>query len=125
MFSVKRFGKSVKYAMRGLASVAKHEQSFRLQLIAAVAIIIVMFAVPLATWEIIMLLVMIVAVLVLEVVNSIFERIADAMKPRLSPVVREVKDMMAGAVLLTSVTAVIVAALIFQSYIVEVLGITM
>jgi len=50
-------------------------------------------------------------------VNSIFERISDAFKPRLHPIVKEVKDMMAGAVLLASIFSVIVGVLIFYPYV--------
>ena len=110
------FIKSFKYAIRGLYEVAKKERSFRFQLLAAVVVICLLIAFPLATWERVVLIVMVAAVLVLEVINSIFERISDALKPRLHPMVREVKDMMAGAVLLTAITSVIVAILIFWSY---------
>lgn len=114
---MKKFFKRFKYAWQGLVGVAKKELSFRIQLFGALIVIILLFIVPLDTWEQILLIVMTAAVLVLEVINSIFERIADALKPRLSPVVREVKDMMAGAVLLTAITAVIVAIMIFGNYI--------
>lgn len=103
--------------MQGLAAVAKNEMSFRVQLVGAVIVILLVIFVPLDTWQRILLILMTAAVLVLEVINSIFERIADALKPRLSPVVREVKDMMAGAVLLTAITATVVAVMIFWSYI--------
>jgi diacylglycerol kinase len=48
--------------------------------------------------------------------NTIFERLSDALKPRLHPMVKEIKDMMAGAVLITAITAVTVAGIIFSSY---------
>lgn len=103
--------------MQGLVSVAKQEMSFRVQLLGAVVVVLLVIFVPLDTWQRILLILMTAAVLVLEVINTIFERIADALKPRLSPVVREVKDMMAGAVLLTAITAFVVAVMIFWSYI--------
>lgn len=120
MNSVQQFFRSFKHAIRGLADVAKHERSFRFQLIMATIVIVLIVVFPLAVWERILLILMIAAVLVLEVINSIFERISDALKPRLHPMVREVKDMMAGAVLLTAVTSVVVAAMIFWSYIFKV-----
>ncbi len=117
MISIKRFRNSLQYATRGLRFVARQEQSFRIQLLMAVGVLALIFVLPLATWERILLILMISAVLVLEVINSIFERISDAMKPRLSPVVKEVKDMMAGAVLITAITSIVVAVMIFWSYI--------
>ena len=117
MISLKRFQKSLRYATRGLRSVAASEQSFRLQLFIAFIVIVLLAVLPLATWERILMILMVSAVLVLEVINSIFERISDLMKPRMSPVVKEIKDMMAGAVLITAVTSIIVALMIFWSYI--------
>ena len=96
--------------------MARREQSFRIQIVAAIVIIVAVAVIPLAMWERILLILMVAAVLVLEIINSIFERISDALKPRLHPMVREVKDMMAGAVLITAITSVTVSILIFWSY---------
>jgi undecaprenol kinase len=119
MKSVKQFFKSLKYAIQGLRDIARREQSFRIQLFAGSIVVVLIFIFPMATWERVLLIVMISAVLVLEVINSIFERISDALKPRLHPMVREVKDMMAGAVLITAITSIIVAGLIFWTYLKE------
>jgi len=113
---MRSFFKSLKYAVKGLVRITKSELNFRLELLVAVVVIILIIIFPLARWEQILMILMIAAVLVLEVLNTAFERISDAMKPRLSPVVKEVKDLMAGAVLLTSITAVVVALMIFPSY---------
>lgn len=77
---------------------------------------VLLFVFPFAVWEKILLILMVAAVLVLEVMNSIIERLSDALKPRLHPIIKEIKDMMAGAVLLTALTSVAVAILIFSSY---------
>lgn len=114
---MKKFIRSLRHAFRGLRHVARTELSFRIQLFAAFLVCVAMFVLPLDIWERILLILMIAAVLVLEVINSIFERISDALKPRLHPMVRDVKDMMAGAVLLTSVTAVVVGVFIFLPYV--------
>lgn len=116
MSAIRNFFKSIAHALRGLKEIARREQSFRLQLLAALIVIVLTIAIPLAMWERILLLLMVAAVLVLEVMNSVLERISDALKPRLHPVIRDIKDMMAGAVLITSVTATIVAVLIFWTY---------
>ncbi len=113
---IKQFFRSLKHALEGLRYVALREQSFRLQILAAAVVLGAVIFLDLAVWQKILLILLVCAVLVLEVINSIFERIADALKPRLSPVVKEVKDMMAGAVLLTAITSVVVAAMIFWPY---------
>ncbi len=105
MFSFRIFAKSIRHAWRGLCDIARAEQSFRIQLCGALGVMMGVMVLPLEVWERILLVLLAVSVLVLEIVNSIFERLADAVHPRLHPMVREIKDMMAGAVLLAAMTA--------------------
>jgi len=104
--------------LSGLRYVFKNEYSFRAQLLAAVVVIIVMLYFPLDTWERVILLILIAAVLVLELINSVFERMSDGLKPRLHPMVKDIKDIMAGAVLITAFAASVVAFIIFWPYLV-------
>lgn len=119
---MRRLIRSIRHALRGLYSIAKSEGNFRLELLAALVVIALVIYFPLATWETVLLLVMTASVLVLEVLNTAFERISDALKPRLHPMVKEVKDLMAGAVLLTALTAGVVGVLILQGYLLDWFG---
>lgn len=110
------FYRSIRHALRGILDVARAEQSFRLQLAISAVTLGLAVILPLETWERILVFLLCSAVLVLEIVNSIMERFADAVQPRLSPMVREVKDMMAGAVFLTAITAGIVGVMIFYPH---------
>ncbi|MEK9157290.1 MAG: diacylglycerol kinase [Patescibacteria group bacterium] len=112
MISPRLFIKSLRHAWRGLCDVARAEQSFRLQLVMGAAVVFCVVTLPLLVWERILLILLVVSVLVLEIVNSIFERLADAVHPRMHPTVREIKDMMAGAVLLVACTSAIVGCVI-------------
>lgn len=114
---LKRFS----HAVRGLRHVFRMEASFRFHVIAAIVVVGGLILLPLATWERVLLVLMVAAVLVLEMMNTILERLSDALKPRLDPIVKEVKDMMAGAVLLTSITAVIVAVMILWDFLAAIL----
>lgn len=116
MISLFSFWKSTRHAIRGLAGVARAEHSFRVQLFFGLAALVLALVLPLDTWERILVFLMSAAVLVLEVMNSIVERLIDAVQPRLNPMVREVKDMMAGTVFLTSVVAAVVGIMIFGPY---------
>lgn len=113
-----RIIKSFRYALRGLRHVFTDELSFRLQALVGAAVIFLMLWFPLALWQRVMLITLIASVLVLEVINTVFERLIDAFKPRLHPVVAEIKDMMAAAVLLASVVSAIIGILIFWPYLV-------
>lgn len=118
MISIRLFMKSMRNAWRGLGDIARAEQSFRIQLLVGGGVFLCAALLPLVLWERILLVLLVVSVLVLEIVNSIFERLADAVHPRLHPTVREIKDMMAGAVLLAAVTAAIVGCVIILPHVI-------
>lgn len=114
---IRSFSRSLKHALRGLLSVLKRERNFQLQVVAAIIAIVLAFYFHLDHWERILVILLSGAVLVLEIVNTIIERISDALKPRLHPLVKEVKDMMAGASLLVAIIAAVIGLLIFYPHI--------
>jgi diacylglycerol kinase (ATP) len=48
-----------------------------------------------------------------EALNTAFEFLADAASPNFHPVVRDAKDVAAGAVLITTIAAVIIGLIVF------------
>lgn len=116
MISIPTFARSLKHAIGGILLVLKRENSFRIQTAVGFLVLIMVIVLPLETWQRILLILMTAAVAVLEILNTVFERVSDILKPRLHPMVKEIKDMMAGAVLITSCTAAVVGALIFLSF---------
>ena len=52
-----------------------------------------------------------------EALNTAFEFLADAASPEFHPLVRDAKDVAAGAVLLTAVAAAVIGAIIFWPYV--------
>lgn len=113
----KQLKKSFGHATNGLLTVFRSEQSFRLQIVMAVSVLVLAIGFHVSNSELIVLLLLIASVLILELINSIFERVLDAFKPRLHPIVKEAKDMMAAAVLLMSLFAFIIGVLIFLPYV--------
>jgi len=113
MIKMKELFQSFKHALRGVSVVFRTEQSFRIQIVIAIIVIIVGWFLHLTEFEFIVVLSACAAVLVLELINSIFERIVDAFKPRVSPIVRDIKDIMAGTVLVAVTAAVLVGLVIF------------
>ena len=51
-----------------------------------------------------------------EALNTAFEFLADAASPAFHPLVRDAKDVAAGAVLLTVIAAVVIGAIVFCPY---------
>lgn len=121
MINIKQFLKSFTYALRGFYIIWKEEQSFRVQIFAALLIFILALVLKVKNYELLVLVLISAFVLVLEVLNSILERIVDALKPRINIFVEAIKDMMAAAVLLSSLSAVIIGIIIFAPYIMPLL----
>lgn len=104
------------HAARGFFVIFRSEQNFRIQIVIAIFVIIAMFFFPTSRAEKIALLFMVMWVLVLEILNAALERFIDLVKPRLHSYAKEIKDLMAAAVLLTSVISIIVGVLILYPY---------
>jgi len=105
--------KSFKNAGKGLLTAFSEEPSFRVQLMAAIVVGVLIFIFPLERWERALLILCIGAVLVLELLNSITERFVDMVKPRVNEYARVIKDLSAAAVLIMAITAAILAVIIF------------
>lgn len=110
---VKSLFKSFSAAFAGLKHTFNHEQNFRLQILAAIVVLIVTAVFPLKVWEVILVILLLVAVLAMELLNTALEYFADLLKPRLHHYVSVIKDIMAAAVLITSLGALIIGLIIF------------
>lgn len=113
MIEPRQLLRSFRHAVHGVKIAFKAEQSFRVQAIAALLVVLLMLVLPVNAFEVIILFLVIASVLILELINSIFERLVDAFKPRIHPVVGEIKDIMAATVLIASVFATCIGLIIF------------
>lgn len=102
--------------MRGFWYVVKHEQNVRLQLAASVVVIVLMVYFQVRLWQAIILFGVMVLVLTLELINTVFEKLIDVLQPRIHYYVEIIKDVMAAAVLISSIGALIIGILIFAPY---------
>lgn len=57
-----------------------------------------------------------------EALNTAFEFLADAASPEFHPLVRDAKDVAAGAVLVTAIAAAVIGAIIFWPYLARLLN---
>ena len=122
MDNFKKLFKSFRHAFRGLKYALKNEQNFQLEVLGGVFVVVLMCLFPTSGLEKIALFIVIFAVLVIELINTIFERVVDMLKPRVHPYAQVVKDIMAAAVLLSSIGALIVGVGIFYPYIKDLFG---
>jgi len=112
VFSFKKLARSFSHAIRGFKCVFR-EQNFKIQIIFSISVFILILLFDLRMWETVVLIMMVTLVLVLEIINSIFERIMDILQPRVHPHAKTIKDMMASAVLVASLGAFLIGLLIF------------
>jgi len=113
IMSLKKLLESFKYAFRGLFYIFRTEQNFRMQIFIALIVIAFMLYFPLSILERVGILILILLVLCLEIINTIVEKIANVLKPRVHPCIQVIKDLTAGAVLLSAIGSIIIALLIF------------
>ncbi len=114
--------KSFGHAWRGLILAFRTERSFRLQIGAGLIVVVLLMILPFRDWERVLLLLAIAAVLVLELLNSMVERLVDLVKPRLHQYVRDIKDLMAAAVLVASLFALVIGLMILWPYFNQIVG---
>lgn len=106
----------MQFALAGIASAFKSEKSFRTQLLAAIGVAIVLLILrPSALWCAVLMGVA-GLVLVTELVNTAIEHLADHLHPEVHPQIKVVKDCAAGAVLLASAFALLIAAIFAYDY---------
>lgn len=119
MIRVKRLFKSFTYAFRGLAKIFREEQNLRLQSVMAIFVLSLALYFKVKPLEWALLIISISLVILMEIINSAIERAADVLKPRINAYVKEIKDIMAAAVMFASFAAIIVGLLVFWPYVVS------
>ena len=108
-----KFIRSVYYAFSGIVSFIKNERNFAVQLCLAVVVVIFGWYFNISQNEWLIILICIIMVLSLEMVNTAIEKLADVVQPSFHPVIRTVKDIAAGSVLVSALGSFIIASIIF------------
>lgn len=116
MIRIGRLYQSFVYAFRGLFKVLREEQNLRLESLIGFLSLLIGWYFEIENWEWSVLILVMSLVILTEVINSAVERITDVLKPRLDNYVKEIKDITAAAVMLASMTAVIIGLIIFLPY---------
>lgn len=116
---MKKFFESFKYAWRGIAYIFRTERNFRFHVAIGFVIIILMIYYRVTANQAIFLSYAIGSVLILEIINTVLERVTDILKPRVHPYAAVMKDLMAAAVLLAAIGAILAGILILGPYIID------
>ena len=115
-FKQQGFSNTFKNARKGMRLVLKSEVNIRVHCCIAMVVIALAFLFEFSVIKMCILLLTIAFVIVSEMVNSAIEFSLDAIfHNRYSKLVGMAKDIAAGAVMLSSVTAIIIGILLFGS----------
>jgi len=113
--------KNFKYALIGLGHILKSERNARIHLAVAVVVSAAALALDLPATELVAIFFAIMTVFIAEIFNTVVEKMLDLLHPDQSPKVALIKDMAAGAVLVTAVGAAIMGFVIFSPYVLDLL----
>ncbi len=104
---------SFRHAIRGLKTVFDTERNFRIHTVAAILVIALALYKDLDKNLWIVLLLLIALIMSLEIFNSAVERLVDILAPKTHSFAKEIKDLLAAMVLLTSLFAIVIGIIIF------------
>lgn len=99
-------------AFKGIGAVMVRERNFKIEVGAAIAVVVVMALVGGNAIEWALIAVCIVAVLALELLNTALENLLDYIDPKFNQAIGVMKDMTAGGVLVAALGSVVVGSLI-------------
>ncbi|MGI6154998.1 MAG: diacylglycerol kinase family protein [Enterococcus lemanii] len=110
----KYFSQSIEFALTGIRTVFQDERNMRSHLILGIITILFGFIFQLNKWEWLWILLCVFLVIIMEIVNTAFENVVDMVTDfHFHSIGKKIKDMAAGAVLITALFAVIVGCIIF------------
>ena len=108
-----RFLKSLKYAFRGIVYCINNERNMRIHMVAALYVFAFSFFFEMSRARYALLFLTFALVMTAEVFNTVAEELADLAAASYHPVVRIVKDLAAGGVLVCALFAVGVGVCLF------------
>lgn len=116
MNTIKRFASSFRHARQGVIRALAMENSFRLHVAVAIVVIGLLFLLGVERRDAAIIIFVISTILTLELVNTVVERFVDLLEPRVHPYAGLIKDLLAAAVLITSISAALIGGLILWPY---------
>ena len=107
----------VRCAFSGMGLVFRSQDSARIQLIAAIVVVLAGLALPLSAAEWCAVVLAVAVVLATEAVNTAIELAVDLASPGYNVVARRAKDVAAGAVLIAAFGAAVVGAIVLGPHV--------
>src|SRR5690606_6789657 len=97
---LRRILNALRYSLQGLRAAIRYEAAFRQELVLAILLIPAAFFLGRTTDEVFILIASVILVLVVELLNSAVEALADALSVETHPLLGRAKDLGSAAVML-------------------------
>ncbi|GAF22951.1 MULTISPECIES: diacylglycerol kinase family protein [Shouchella] len=118
---LKRLFRSFNYAISGLGYVIRHEQNMQIHLASTMAICGLAWFFSVSATEWVLLLLVMGGVLTAETLNTAIERTVDLVTEDFHPLAKRAKDIGAASVFIFCIIAIIIGAIIFVPYFINIL----
>jgi diacylglycerol kinase len=110
---LKKFLLGFVFAFQGLSVLIKSERNFKFHLFAFLCVSIAGFYFQIEKTEWFAILIISSIILTAEAINSAIEKLCNHLHPEIHPSIKSVKDIAAAAVLLSAISAIVIAGIIF------------
>ncbi|MCL5935745.1 MAG: diacylglycerol kinase family protein [Firmicutes bacterium] len=108
----RNFLESLRYAVAGIIYAAKTQRNLRFHMVAAFMVFSLSFYLKLTTIELLFVVFATFLVIIAEMLNTAVEAVVDLASEDVHPLARIAKDVAAGAVLISSINALVTAVLV-------------
>lgn len=104
---------SFKYAFSGLNEALKSEKNLKIHFLASILVLSLAIFLKFSFLEFSVLILTIFLVIILELINTVVEKLSDIIHPDFSEKIRIIKDISASVVLLGAVASITIGAFLF------------
>jgi diacylglycerol kinase len=109
--------KSFGFAIQGIIHLLKNERNFKIQFGVFILVLVFSYFLEISKKELIIVLFCSMTVLSLEGINTSIEKLCNENQPQFNLNIKIIKDVAAGAVLISSIFSVIIGLIVFFPYI--------
>lgn len=111
--------RSFRHAIAGIIRMVRCQRNAWIHAAATIVALVAAFLLRVSAADWCWIILAISIVWTAEALNTAFEFLADAASPKFHPLVRDAKDVAAGAVLITAIAAAAIGGIVFWPYLVK------
>lgn len=119
VIKMKKIINSFKYAFEGIITGLKEEKNMKIHILIMILVIIMGIILKISKIEWIICIILFGFVISLELINTAIENTVDLITKEINPKAKIIKDVAAGAVLISAISSIIIGLIIFMPKIIS------